>query len=96
LRAAWCAATTLLFDSRCGLDPRHRRMRDRHPVTGTRRGNHSCHLLHLVQEICTRHHGPRRKITDGICRARFPRRSGRTGSSLEQIFLRVTGRDAKV
>ena len=90
----------LLFDEPLtGLDPIGiRRMRD----TIVRRGREgaavllSSHLLPLVQEICTRviimDHG--RKMADGsveelAARADF----AEAGSTLEQIFLRVTGHD---
>ncbi len=93
-------ATTLLFDEPLtGLDPLGiRRMRQ----TILSRGRAgaaillSSHLLHLVEEICTRviimDRG--RKVADGT----FEELASRVdlavaGSSLEQIFLRVTGRD---
>jgi len=56
----------------------------------------SSHLLHLVEEICTRviimDHG--KKIADGSV-AELASRADLTaaGSSLEQIFMRVTGHD---
>ncbi len=96
-------ATTLLFDEPLtGLDPLGiRRMRE----TILSRGRAgaaillSSHLLHLVEEICTRviimDRG--QKIADGT----FAELASRAdlavaGSSLEQIFLRVTGRDTNV
>jgi ABC-2 type transport system ATP-binding protein len=91
-------ATTLLFDEPLtGLDPIGiRRMRET-IVARARAGAAvllSSHLLHLVEEICTRviimDHG--RKVADGT----FAELASRVdlaaaGSSLEQIFLRVTG-----
>lgn len=91
-------ATTLLFDEPLtGLDPLGiRRMRET-IVSRARSGAAillSSHLLHLVQEVCTRviimDHG--KKIADGT----FAELTSRVdlaavGSSLEQIFLHVTG-----
>jgi ABC-2 type transport system ATP-binding protein len=56
----------------------------------------SSHLLHLVEEICTRvvimDRG--RKIADGTVAELASRVDlADAGSSLEQIFLRVTGQD---
>jgi ABC-2 type transport system ATP-binding protein len=93
-------ATTLLFDEPLtGLDPIGiRRMRET-IVSRGRAGAAillSSHLLHLVEEICTRviimDRG--RKVADGT----FAELASRAdlavaGSSLEQIFLKVTGRD---
>src|SRR5262245_36214686 len=94
-------ATTLLFDEPLtGLDPLGiRRMRE----TIVARGKAgaaillSSHLLHLVEEICTRviimDRG--RKIADGTFAELASRADlAEAGSNLEQIFLRVTGRDA--
>ena len=91
--------TTLLFDEPLtGLDPLGiRRMRETIVARG-RAGAAillSSHLLHLVEEICTRviimDRG--QKIADGTfeeLRSRVDLAAA--GSSLEQIFLSVTGR----
>jgi ABC-2 type transport system ATP-binding protein len=94
-------ATTLLFDEPLtGLDPLGiRRMRETIVARG-RAGAAillSSHLLHLVEEICTRvivmDRG--RKIADGTFAELAARADlAHSGSSLEQIFLRVTGNDA--
>jgi ABC-2 type transport system ATP-binding protein len=94
-------ATTLLFDEPLtGLDPFGiRRMRE----TIVSRGRSgaaillSSHLLHMVEEICTRvivmDRG--RKVADGTVGELAARADlAQAGSNLEQIFLRVTGRDA--
>ena len=57
----------------------------------------SSHLLHLVEEICSRviimDRG--RKIADGTFAELASRADlAQAGSNLEQIFLRVTGNDA--
>ena len=90
----------LLFDEPLtGLDPRGiRKMRETIVARG-RAGAAillSSHLLHLVEEVCTRvmimDRG--RKVADGTfdeLRARAE--LAEAGSSLEQIFLRVTGHD---
>jgi ABC-2 type transport system ATP-binding protein len=92
-------ASVLLFDEPLtGLDPAGiRRMRGT-IIARARAGAAvlvSSHLLHLVEEICTRviimDHG--RKVADGT----FAQLAARVdlaaaGSSLEQIFLHVTGR----
>ena len=93
-------ATTLLFDEPLtGLDPLGiRRMRE--TIVARGRGGAaillSSHLLHLVEEICTRviimDRG--RKIADGTfdeLRSRVD--LAEAGSNLEQIFLSVTGRN---
>jgi ABC-2 type transport system ATP-binding protein len=92
-------ATTLLFDEPLtGLDPVGiHRMRETIVARG-RAGACvlvSSHLLHMVEEICTRviimDHG--RKIADGTVAELASRADlAVAGSSLEQIFLRVTGR----
>ena len=94
-------ATTLLFDEPLtGLDPIGiRRMRETILARG-RAGAAillSSHLLHLVEEICTRvvvmDRG--RKIADGTVAELAARADlAAAGSNLEQIFLRVTGNDA--
>jgi ABC-2 type transport system ATP-binding protein len=93
-------ATTLLFDEPLtGLDPVGiHRMRQTIVARG-RAGACvlvSSHLLHLVEEICTRvvimDRG--RKIADGTVAELASRTDlAGAGSSLEQIFLRVTGHD---
>jgi ABC-2 type transport system ATP-binding protein len=93
-------ATTLLFDEPLtGLDPLGiRRMRE--TIVSRGRGGAaillSSHLLHLVEEICTRviimDRG--RKVADGTFEELASRADlAVAGSSLEQIFLKVTGRD---
>ena len=93
-------ATTLLFDEPLtGLDPIGiRRMRNT-IVARARDGAAillSSHLLHLVEEVCSRviimDRG--RKIADGTFAELASRADlAPAGSSLEQIFLRVTGHD---
>jgi ABC-2 type transport system ATP-binding protein len=93
-------ATVLLFDEPLtGLDPIGiRRMRD----TIVRRAREgatvlvSSHLLHLVQEVCTRViiMDGGRKIADGSVEQLAARHDlAEAGSNLEQIFMRVTGHD---
>jgi ABC-2 type transport system ATP-binding protein len=91
-------ATTLLFDEPLtGLDPLGiRRMRTT-IAARAREGAAillSSHLLHLVEEVCTRviimDQG--RKIADGTVAELAARADlAAAGSNLEQIFLRVTG-----
>src|SRR5947208_4575612 len=91
-------ASTLLFDEPLtGLDPAGiRRMRETIVARG-RAGAAillSSHLLHLVEEICTRvivmDRG--RKVADGTVGELAARADlAEAGSNLEQIFLRVTG-----
>jgi len=95
-------ATTLLFDEPLtGLDPIGiRRMRNT-IVARARAGAAillSSHLLHLVQEVCSRvivmDRG--RKVADGTFDELATRADlAATGSNLEQIFLHVTGHDVK-
>ena len=93
-------ATTLLFDEPLtGLDPIGiRRMRN--TILARAHGGAaillSSHLLHLVEEICTRviimDRG--RKVADGTFAELATRADlAPAGSSLEQIFLHVTGHD---
>jgi ABC-2 type transport system ATP-binding protein len=93
-------ATTLLFDEPLtGLDPIGiRRMRNT-IVARARAGAAillSSHLLHLVEEVCSRVIIMDRghKVADGTFAELASRADLATaGSSLEQIFLRVTGHD---
>lgn len=91
-------ATTLLFDEPLtGLDPIGiRRMRD----TIRKRAREgasilvSSHLLHLVEEVCSRviimDRGT--KVADGsVAQLSAHVESAGAGSSLEQIFLQITG-----
>ena len=92
------SASTLLFDEPLtGLDPVGIRRMRQTIVARARAGACvlvSSHLLHMVEEICTRviimDRG--RKIADGTV-AELARRAdlAAAGSNLEQIFLRVTG-----
>ena len=89
-------ASLLLFDEPLtGLDPIGiRRMRE--TIVARARAAAavmvSSHLLHLVEEICTRvvimDRG--RKVADGTVAELASRAEAEAGSSLEQIFLRVT------
>jgi ABC-2 type transport system ATP-binding protein len=93
-------ATTLLFDEPLtGLDPIGIRKMRATIVTRGRAGAAillSSHLLHLVEEICSRviimDRG--RIVADGTFAELAMRADlAAAGSNLEQIFLRVTGRD---
>jgi ABC-2 type transport system ATP-binding protein len=94
-------ATTLLFDEPLtGLDPLGiRRMRNT-IVARARAGAAillSSHLLHLVEEVCSRVIIMDRghKVADGTFEELAAHAElAAAGSNLEQIFLRVTGRDA--
>jgi len=89
----------LLFDEPLtGLDPLGiRRMRDTIVARGRNGGAVivSSHMLHLVQEICTRvviiNRG--KKVADGSMAELAAAQIAGAGSNLEQIFLQVTGRD---
>lgn len=94
-------ATTLLFDEPLtGLDPIGiRRMRE--TIQARARAGASIllssHLLHLVEEVCSRviimDRG--RKVADGaVAELAAHADIAEAGSSLEQIFLHVTGRGA--
>jgi len=92
-------ASVLLFDEPLtGLDPLGiRKMRETIVARG-RAGAAilvSSHLLHLVEEICTRvvimDHG--RKVADGTVAELAARAEATAGSNLEQIFLKVTGKE---
>lgn len=93
-------ASTLLFDEPLtGLDPVGIRRMRQAIVARARAGACvlvSSHLLHLVEEICTRviimDRG--RKVADGTVAELASRADlAAAGSSLEQIFMRVTGHD---
>jgi ABC-2 type transport system ATP-binding protein len=93
----------LLFDEPLtGLDPdRHPPDARHHREAGEGRGCVllSSHLLPLVQEICTRvlimDHG--RKMADGsVEQLAATANMAEAGSTLEQIFLRVTGHDRPI
>jgi ABC-2 type transport system ATP-binding protein len=90
----------LLFDEPLtGLDPLGIRHMKETIVSRGRRGAAvivSSHLLHLVEEICTRvviiDRGA--KVADGtLAELRGRSEEAMAGSNLEQIFLSVTGRD---
>jgi len=92
-------ASVLLFDEPLtGLDPIGIRKMRQTIVARGRAGSAilvSSHLLHLVEEICTRvaimDHG--RKVADGTVAELAARAEATAGSNLEQIFLKVTGRE---
>ncbi len=92
-------ATTLLFDEPLtGLDPIGIRKMRQTIVERGRAGGAillSSHLLHLVEEICTRviimDHG--RIVADGtFAELASHAEMAAAGSNLEQIFMRITGR----
>jgi ABC-2 type transport system ATP-binding protein len=93
-------ATTLLFDEPLtGLDPFGIR-RMRHTIVARAKTGAcvlvSSHLLHLVEEICTRviimDRG--RKVADGTVAELASRADlAAAGSNLEQIFMHMTGHD---
>jgi len=93
-------ATTLLFDEPLtGLDPIGIRRMRATIIARAKAGAAvllSSHLLHLVEEVCSRvvimDRG--RKVADGAV-AELARREEvvEAGSNLEQIFIRVTGRE---
>ena len=95
-------ATTLLFDEPLtGLDPIGiRRMRET-IVARARAGAAvllSSHLLHLVEEVCTRViiMAGGKKIADGTVSELASRADlAAAGSNLEQIFMHVTGHDTE-
>ncbi len=95
-------ATTLLFDEPLtGLDPIGiRRMRET-IVARAQAGAAvmlSSHLLHLVEEVCTRViiMAGGRKVADGTFAELATRADlAAAGSNLEQVFLRVTGHDQR-
>ena len=93
-------ASTLLFDEPLtGLDPAGIHRMRATIVARAKAGASvlvSSHLLHLVEEICSRviimDRG--RKIADGTVAELAARADvGEAGSNLEDIFLRVTGRE---
>jgi ABC-2 type transport system ATP-binding protein len=92
--------SVLLFDEPLtGLDPRGIRSMRETIVARGRAGAAillSSHLLHLVEEVCTRviimDRG--KKVADGTVADLASRADlAASGSNLEQIFLHVTGRD---
>jgi len=92
-------ASVLLFDEPLtGLDPLGIRKMRQTIVARGRAGAAilvSSHLLHLVEEICTRviimDRG--KKVADGTVAELAARAEATAGSNLEQIFLKVTGRE---
>src|SRR5581483_1742307 len=93
-------ATTLLFDEPLtGLDPIGIRKMRATIVARARQGAAvllSSHLLHLVEEICSRViiMAAGKKVADGTFAELASRADlAAAGSNLEQIFMRVTGHD---
>jgi ABC-2 type transport system ATP-binding protein len=95
-------AAVLLFDEPLtGLDPigiRRMRLTIKRRADGGAAIVLSSHLLHLVEEVCTRviimDQG--RKIADGSVQELAARADlAAAGSSLEQIFLHVTGHETR-
>ena len=92
-------ASVLLFDEPLtGLDPLGIRKMRQTIVARGRAGAAvlvSSHLLHLVEEICTRvvimDRG--RKVADGTVAELASHAEAAAGSNLEQIFLKVTGKE---
>jgi ABC-2 type transport system ATP-binding protein len=91
-------ATTLLFDEPLtGLDPIGIRRMRRTILARADEGAAillSSHLLHLVEEVCSRViiMDGGRKIADGtVAELALRHDLAEAGSSLEQVFLRVTG-----
>ena len=92
-------ASVLLFDEPLtGLDPLGIRKMRQTIVARGRAGAAilvSSHLLHLVEEICTRvvimDRG--KKVADGTVAELAATAEAAAGSNLEQIFLKVTGRE---
>jgi ABC-2 type transport system ATP-binding protein len=93
-------ATTLLFDEPLtGLDPIGIRRMRATIVARAKAGAAillSSHLLHLVEEVCSRvvimDRG--RKVADGaVSELASHEELAEAGSNLEQIFIRVTGRE---
>ncbi len=94
-------ATTLLFDEPLtGLDPIGIRKMRETIIARAKAGAAvllSSHLLHLVEEVCSRviimDRG--RKVADGaVAELAAHTEIAEAGSSLEQIFIHVTGRGA--
>ena len=91
--------SVLLFDEPLtGLDPIGIRKMRATIVARGRAGSAilvSSHLLHLVEEICTRvvimDRG--KKVADGTVVELASKAEAAAGSNLEQIFLKVTGRE---
>jgi len=92
-------ASVLLFDEPLtGLDPLGIRKMRQTIVARGRAGAAilvSSHLLHLVEEICTRviimDRG--KKVADGTVAELASRAEAEAGSNLEHIFLKVTGKE---